>query len=107
MDAERGNQQIDGSNAQAGVTRLRGQLGGFAPESRRGVEERHRFQPPQERWTFPARGSAKQFKAHLLAEQRILGVDGGIRDLACGGGCALAQVVDPDAGVDYLSHGLF
>ena len=107
MDAERGDQQVHRRYAQTRIARLGREFGGLAPESRRGHEERHGFQPAQERWTLPARSSAQQFKAHLFTERCVLGMDDGIRDPARGGGRALARVVDPDAGVDYSSHALF
>ncbi len=106
VDADCGDEQIHGRHMQARVARFRGEFGCGVPDLRRGGEHGHGFQPAQELWTLPARSSAEKLEAHLFAKQRILGVYGGIRNPARGFRRALAQVVDPDAGVDYLSHGL-
>ena len=79
----------------------------LVPKCRRSIEERHRLEPAEE-WRALLPGStSEKFKAHLFAKQRILGMNGGGGDPPRGCWRAFAQVVDPDAGVDYLSQGLF
>ena len=107
MNAERRDEQIDGWQMQTLVTRPRCKGRCFPPKTRRSPKKRHGFEPAQEEGTLTPRCAAEEFKAHLLAKERVLGVDGGFRDLTGPFRSAFAEMVDPDAGVDYLSHGFF
>ena len=81
MDADGGDEQIDGWHAQPGVAGFGRKIGGRVPEGGGSVQERHRREPAQEWRALPARCATEQFEAHLLAEQRILCMNGLVGDL--------------------------
>ncbi len=107
MDAKRSNKQIHRGNAQPGVACFCREIRRLVPKCRWSIEERHRLEPAEEWRALPSGSTGEKFKAHLFAKQCILGMNGGRGDLPRGFRRAFAQVVDPDAGVDYLSEWLF
>lgn len=105
MDAKGGDEEIEGRNPQAHITGLSGKGRGVRPELCRRLHDRHCAQQARQETALSARRSIKQFKSDRLTEQRVRLVHGGVRDPARSVRGGLAEMVHPNAGVNYLAHG--